>query len=98
MLRKGKPDQVGVSITYPLPGTKLHQLVSTQLGQKKHWADSGDLTMMFRGTYSTEFYRAITDAIHLEVRHPESAGDIKNAWAQVDAMKAASLCEEAVLP
>jgi len=36
--------------------------------------------MMFRGTYPTEFYRALTEAVHLEVR----GGDgLNTAWRRV---------------
>jgi hypothetical protein len=78
---------VGISVTYPLPGTKLHQVVSAELGKKKNWTDSGDLSMMFRGTFSTELYRALARAIHLEVRDPASRWSIANAWAEVEALK-----------
>jgi anaerobic magnesium-protoporphyrin IX monomethyl ester cyclase len=80
MVRQTQPDDVGVSVSYPLPGTKFHQIVSAQLGVKQNWSDSADLSMMFRGTYPTEFYRALTEAVHLEVR----GGDGLNAaWRRV---------------
>jgi radical SAM superfamily enzyme YgiQ (UPF0313 family) len=80
MVRQAQPDDVGVSVSYPLPGTKFHQIVSAQLGVKQNWSDSADLSMMFRGTYPTEFYRALTEAVHLEVR----GGDgLKAAWRRV---------------
>jgi anaerobic magnesium-protoporphyrin IX monomethyl ester cyclase len=91
MVRTVKPDDVGVSVTYPLPGTKLHQLVSSELRQKTNWTESGDLSMMFRGTFSTELYRALARAIHLEVRNPGSSALIASAWAAVNALKAAGL-------
>jgi anaerobic magnesium-protoporphyrin IX monomethyl ester cyclase len=59
---------VGVSVAYPLPGTKFHDLVSEQLGEKTHWRASGELAMMFPGTYTTPFYRAVRDLLHDEVR------------------------------
>ncbi len=96
MLRTAKPDDVGVSVTYPLPGTKLHQLVSSGLGQKTNWRDSGDLSMMFRGSFSTDLYRALARAIHLEVRTPGEDSAIAGAWAEVEALKSASFCTAAV--
>jgi len=62
------PDDVGVSVAYPLPGTRFHELVKEQLRSKTHWEDSGDLAMMFRGTYSSEFYREVRDLLHDQVR------------------------------
>lgn len=87
MVRTLQPDDVGISVTYPLPGTKLHQLVASGLGKKTNWTESGDLSMMFKGAFPTELYRAIADAIHLEVRSPESSRLIEDAWAHVDTLK-----------
>ena len=92
MVRAARPDDVGVSVTYPLPGTKLHQIVQSELGRKTNWTESGDLSMMFRGAFSTELYRALADAIHVEVRNPGSRALIASAWAEVDALKSSELC------
>ncbi|HEY2590503.1 MAG TPA: radical SAM protein, partial [Steroidobacteraceae bacterium] len=62
-----RPDEVGVSVAYPLPGTPFYEQVKNGLGAKTHWRDSGDLTMMFHGTYTTEFYRAVRDLLHAEI-------------------------------
>jgi anaerobic magnesium-protoporphyrin IX monomethyl ester cyclase len=67
LLTTAQPDDVGVSVSYPLPGTRFHELVKAQLGPKTHWQDSDDLAMMFRGTYRSEFYRAVRDLLHDEV-------------------------------
>jgi anaerobic magnesium-protoporphyrin IX monomethyl ester cyclase len=68
LLEAACPDDVGVSVAYPLPGTKFFEQVKGQfLNGKTHWRDSGDLAMMFRGTYSSEFYRAIRDLLHEQV-------------------------------
>jgi anaerobic magnesium-protoporphyrin IX monomethyl ester cyclase len=68
MVRETMPDDIGVSVSYPLPGTKFHRNVYTQIGQGENWSDSADLAMVFRGAYPSEFYRALADALHLEVR------------------------------
>src|SRR5882724_9218079 len=67
LLEVARPDDVGVSVSYPLPGTRFYELVKAQLGGKTHWQDSDDLAMMFRGTYTSEFYRAIRNLIHEQV-------------------------------
>jgi len=67
LLASAQPDDVGVSVSYPLPGTRFHQLVKAQLGPKTHWQDSADLAMMFQGTYTSEFYRAVRDLLHDQV-------------------------------
>lgn len=76
MVRETAPDDIGVSVAYPLPGTKFHRDVLTRIGSAPNWSDSADLAMVFEGAYSSEFYRALADALHLEVRgsaHPSAA-------------------------
>jgi anaerobic magnesium-protoporphyrin IX monomethyl ester cyclase len=67
LLEAARPDDVGVSVSYPLPGTRFYELVKAQLNGKTHWQDSNDLEMMFQGTYTSEFYRAIRNLIHDQV-------------------------------
>jgi anaerobic magnesium-protoporphyrin IX monomethyl ester cyclase len=67
LLELAVPDEVGVSVSYPLPGTKFYELVKAQLGSKTHWQDSDDLEMMFHGTYTSDFYRVIRDLLHQRV-------------------------------
>jgi anaerobic magnesium-protoporphyrin IX monomethyl ester cyclase len=61
------PDDVGVSVSYPLPGTPFHDQVKAQLGTKTRWQESNDLEMMFHGTYISEFYRAVRELLHQQV-------------------------------
>ena len=49
LVRDERPDDVGVSVAYPLPGTKFYRSVEAELGAKRNWRDSADLAMMFRG-------------------------------------------------
>lgn len=67
LVRATRPDDVGVSVSYPLPGTKFFDRVRQQLGAKTNWADSGDISMMFQGAYTDQFYRALHDYLHAEV-------------------------------
>lgn len=85
LIRETRPDDIGVSVSYPLPGTAFHQMVSSQLGPKENWADSDDLDMLFQGAFTTEFYRALADALHLEVGQGAEAA--AGAWAHVFALK-----------
>src|SRR3546814_6866257 len=61
------PDEIGVSVSYPLPGTRYYEQVKAQLGEKTHWEDSGDLAMMFSGAYDSHFYRSFRDLLHEQV-------------------------------
>ncbi len=77
MVRETRPDDLGISVSYPLPGTKFHERVREQLGEKTNWVDSQDLSMMFKGAYTSEFYRALHDALHGEVASWSSPGTWK---------------------
>ncbi|HEV7515335.1 MAG TPA: B12-binding domain-containing radical SAM protein, partial [Thermoanaerobaculia bacterium] len=89
LLRETLPDNIGVSVSYPLPGTKFHAMVEARLGTKDHWDDSGDLAMMFQGTYETGFYRELHKLLHrdLDLRLALSAGDpaVSTELSQVEA-------------
>jgi anaerobic magnesium-protoporphyrin IX monomethyl ester cyclase len=72
LIREERPDEIGVSVSYPLPGTKFHENVRTELGAKRNWEHTDDLAMLFHGTYSTGFYRRLRDALHYEVTTGEA--------------------------
>jgi radical SAM superfamily enzyme YgiQ (UPF0313 family) len=67
LVRDTRPDDIGVSVSYPLPGTKFFDRVQAQMGEKTNWSDSEDLAMIFHGAYTNEFYRALHDALHAQV-------------------------------
>jgi anaerobic magnesium-protoporphyrin IX monomethyl ester cyclase len=68
LIREERPDEVGVSVSYPLPGTPFFERVQSQLGAQTNWVDSDELAMLFQGTYETSFYRKVRELIHSEVR------------------------------
>ena len=39
-------------------------------GAKRNWQESNDLEMMFQGTYTSEFYRAVRNLLHDQVTTP----------------------------
>jgi radical SAM superfamily enzyme YgiQ (UPF0313 family) len=85
LVRDTRPDDIGISVSYPLPGTPFYRMVSSQLGPKENWADSDDMDMMFQGAFTTDFYRALADALHIEMREGRAAAD--GAWCNVQALK-----------
>ena len=68
MVARCRPDDIGISVSYPLPGTPFHERVSAQLGEKQNWVDSADLAMMYQATYSPEFYRTLHRFVHARFR------------------------------
>jgi len=67
LLDEARPDEIGVSVSYPLPGTKFYELVKAQLHGKTHWQESNDLEMMFQGTYTSDFYRTVRNLMHYQI-------------------------------
>jgi len=97
LVRETRPDDVGISFSYPLPNTRFHARVKEQLGAKTNWSDSDDLCVMFKGTYTDKFYRAIRDALHAEVESwrdsaqlRERARQCKELWRTVEALEPVS--------
>ena len=64
MLLDLMPHDIGVSVSYPLPGTGFYQKVEHQLRDKKNWVDSDDLAMMYQGTFSQSYYRKLHRYVH----------------------------------
>lgn len=64
MVRDLRPDDIGISISYPLPGTKFYETVKSEMNEKRNWEDSDDLAMMYTGTYSQRYYRLLHRYVH----------------------------------
>ncbi|MBI3586622.1 MAG: radical SAM protein [Ignavibacteriales bacterium] len=64
MVKDCQPDEIGISVSYPLPGTKFYDRVKTELGEKQNWSESGDLAMMFVGEYSPDYYKILHRVVH----------------------------------
>jgi anaerobic magnesium-protoporphyrin IX monomethyl ester cyclase len=79
LVRELNPDDLGVSVSYPLPGTRFHERVREGLGRKQNWVDSADLAMMYRATYAPDFYRVLHDVVHHEFRVRRFTPTIKGA-------------------
>jgi anaerobic magnesium-protoporphyrin IX monomethyl ester cyclase len=77
MVRKCAPDDIGISVSYPLPGTKFFERVKMELGEKQNWVDSNDLAMLYHGPFPQEFYRILHGRVHYEFR-------LRKAWKNHD--------------
>lgn len=73
MVHSLRPDDIGVSVSYPLPGTRFFEAVKVQLGDQHNWVDSSDLAMLYVGPFSTAFYRQLHTVIHKQFR-------LQKAW------------------
>jgi len=92
LLEAARPDEIGVSVSYPLPGTKFYELVKADLGGKTRWHESNDLEMMFHGTYTSDFYRAVRNLLHDQISlqtsaaadtHSRAARTLERDWQEL---------------
>lgn len=64
MIKKNQPDDIGISVSYPLPGTLFYEKVKSEMEEKQNWTDSDDLAMMFQGTFNSEYYKTLHRYVH----------------------------------
>lgn len=77
MLEETMPDDIGVSVSYPLPGTKFYDKVEGQLGEKANWTDSDELALMFRNNHSPQYYKRLHRYVHKHYRKLQGYQSLK---------------------
>jgi radical SAM superfamily enzyme YgiQ (UPF0313 family) len=78
MVEKNKPDDIGVSVSYPLPGTSFYDKVKSELKNKANWTDSDDLSLMFSNTYTGSFYKTLHRYLHKKFRLSQTLQQTNN--------------------
>jgi radical SAM superfamily enzyme YgiQ (UPF0313 family) len=68
MINELLPYEIGISVSYPLPGTGFYEKVKNQLQQKSNWTDSDEMALMFRNTYQPAFYKQLHKYVHKNYR------------------------------
>lgn len=71
------PEDIGVSVSYPLPGTKFYEQVKHEMVNKTNWSDSDDLALMFKNTYQADFYKQLHRYVHKNYRKHQAVETIK---------------------
>ena len=62
------PHEIGISVSYPLPGTGFYEKVKADLIKKSNWTDSDELALMFKNTYQPAFYKRLHRYVHKSFR------------------------------
>ena len=92
MINKLLPDTLGISVSYPLPGTVFYEKVKADLsGGKTNWTDSDELQIMFRNTYPPAFYKELHRYVHKTYRWHLGWQQIKKMVTRPAAMTKAGL-------
>jgi radical SAM superfamily enzyme YgiQ (UPF0313 family) len=68
MINRLLPYDIGVSVSYPLPGTLFYEKVRQEMQEKQNWTDSDDLALMFRNHYQPPFYKQLHRYVHKAYR------------------------------
>jgi len=80
MIKTLLPDDLGISVSYPLPGTPFFEKVKSELGSKENWEDSDELAMLFNGTYYSKYYKKLHRYTHKEYRVSKGFQSLRNLF------------------
>ena len=80
MINELLPHEIGISVSYPLPGTAFFEKVKHQLKEKTNWTDSDELALMFRNTYQPAFYKKLHRYVHLNYRKHKALAQVKKIF------------------
>ncbi|HVY74971.1 MAG TPA: radical SAM protein [Puia sp.] len=68
MINELLPYELGISVSYPLPGTVFYERVRNDMQQKTNWTDSDEMALMFRNTFQPAFYKQLHRFVHRSYR------------------------------
>jgi anaerobic magnesium-protoporphyrin IX monomethyl ester cyclase len=77
MINELLPYEIGISVSYPLPGTGFYEKVKHQLKEKTNWTDSDELALMFGNTYKPVFYKQLHAYVHKTYRKQKAMQSIR---------------------
>ncbi len=95
MVRDLMPDDIGISVSYPLPGTRFYESVRHELGERANWVDSADLAMLYQGPFRTEFYRQLHTVVHKDYRSRKTWAELKTLLRHPASLRASHLRQAA---
>ena len=82
MINQLLPYEIGISVSYPLPGTVFFEKVKNDLKEKTNWTDSDELALMFKNTYKPAFYKELHRYVHTNYRKHKAFETIKKIFVQ----------------
>ncbi|MDO6430687.1 radical SAM protein [Flavitalea sp. BT771] len=95
MINRLLPDSLGISVSYPLPGTPFYDRVKADLKDKSNWTDSDELRIMFRNTYHPAFYKQLHRYVHQSYRWHLALQQIKKLISRPAAVTGQSIKQAA---
>lgn len=85
------PHSIGISVSYPLPGTAFYEKVKADLKTKTNWTDSDELELMFHNTYQPAFYKQLHRYVHKSYRRAMALDNIKKILHHPSAISGATI-------
>jgi anaerobic magnesium-protoporphyrin IX monomethyl ester cyclase len=64
MINELLPFEIGISVSYPLPGTSFYEKVKADLKKKTNWTDSDEMALMFSNTFPPSYYKQLHKYVH----------------------------------
>ncbi|MBC7400681.1 MAG: B12-binding domain-containing radical SAM protein [Mucilaginibacter sp.] len=64
MINELLPFEIGISVSYPLPGTVFYDRVKADLKKKTNWTDSDEMALMFTNTFPPTYYKQLHKYVH----------------------------------
>lgn len=71
------PYEIGISVSYPLPGTAFYEKVKNEMQKKSNWTDSDEMALMFSNTFKPAFYKQLHKYVHKSYRKQIAINNIK---------------------
>ncbi|GLU51245.1 B12-binding domain-containing radical SAM protein [Dyadobacter frigoris] len=75
------PFEIGISVSYPLPGTVFYEKVKADLKSKTNWTDSDEMALMFSSTYPAYYYKQLHKYVHKNYRKHLAKNSFSNLVA-----------------
>lgn len=97
MVRDLMPDDIGISVSYPLPGTPFYERVRHELGERVNWIDSQDMAMLYQGPFATAFYRQLHTVVHKDYRSRKTLRELQAILRQPSRLRPAHLKQTAAM-
>ena len=97
MVEELEPADIGISVSYPLPGTVFHERVRSDMRSKQNWTDSDELAVMFRSTYPGSFYKELQRYVHRRFRARQALAALRG-WRAERSLSPKAVRRIAALP
>jgi hypothetical protein len=81
MINQLLPFEIGISVSYPLPGTVFFEKVKSELKEKTNWTDSDEMVLMFHNNYQPAFYKQLHTYVHKSYRKHLSFENLKQLFS-----------------